>query len=303
MDLPVPWDTLQLNEVLGGDEWHRINFNFHEHCRTFYRSIDRYSNIERYLNCGGIDYHPQQLERISPSLFFERGIDIPYLRCLVAFEYPRYVTGVLFSMPSDHVLSPPKISIKLFHHDTLIEPLAHDTTPLEPFDKDEFRRLFTELDRYLQDLTGDHSPTQRMRNLRNTSSLPPRGYADLLGQLDYHFSESGCIQASLKCLPVQPFQSYYRHTYGGAWVLDRATDQYWIDTTVTDRDRYKAKYGREWSAEYGYIYDVRWEDLAIYVEILMNRYEGQISGVGDTVGMVPCPRITSLRLPGLSTGE
>jgi len=307
MDIPVPWDTLQLHATLGEPEWRRLFFTPTEHCTAFKRmvSYDIWGTTPIGDHCGleyepvcYKEYTPSLMQTIAPSLFFERTIDIPYLKCLVAFEYPRYVTGVLLSMPSYHVLSPPKISMKLFHHDTLIERLSQDTTPMGPFDKDGFRRLYKELDRYLQALTGDRSPYQSMPYLKQEGCLPPRGYVDLIGSLSYGLATEGCIEARLSCLPIQPVRNYHREALKSvALIWDPDKDAYWEDTSVQDEQQFQAKYHRHSTTSDRAVYDVRWEDLAIYVEILVNRHEGQIHGVGDTTGMEPCPRIASTRLP------
>ena len=188
--------------------------------------------------------------------------------------------------------------MKLFHHDSLIQRLGQDTTQPAPFDQDGFRQLYRQLDLYLQSLTGDHTPYQRFPQLKDPSCLSPRMYRDLEGELDYNLGSIGCIEASLKCLPVQPIMEYRREAINSvALVWDPAKNQYWDDTTVQDEQQFQAKYHRHSTSGDRVVYDVRWEDLAIYVEILMNRYEGQISGVGDTAGMAPCPRLTSTRIP------
>lgn len=35
MDLPVPWDTLQLHETLVDSEWQQLRLTPYEHCWTF----------------------------------------------------------------------------------------------------------------------------------------------------------------------------------------------------------------------------------------------------------------------------
>lgn len=303
-DLPVPWDTMQLNERCIAPEWKRMSLTPLEHATVFERSVAFEGNLPIGGLCG-LDrdpilyrtYYHTLSQAIAPSLFFERTIDIPFLRCIVAFEYPWYVTGVLPSMPSYHALSPPKIRMKLFHHDPLIDSLSHDTVATLPFDKEAFRELYKELDHYLQELTGDRSPYQALPYLKEAGCLSPRDYADLLGELVYGHLKACCIQARLKCLPVQPVRTYRKQTYNGAWIWDADKSEYWEDTTVWDVHQFKAKYHRDRNTGDEVIYDVHWEDLAIYVEILFNRFEGQFMGGGDTVGMAPCPRITTTRLP------
>ena len=301
MDLPVPWDTLRLHEVLVDPEWQQIKLTPYEHCWTFSRPpghwTNRYCGLTHYFNCP-TEYYPDIIRSISPSLFFNRRIDIPYLHCLVAFEYPRYAKGQLFSMSSYFSLTPPRISVKLFHNDSLIQRLAKDTASPPPFDKDGFRQLYHQLDLYLRDLTGDPTPHQRFPELQDPYCFAPRNYSDLLGQLEYNFGKYGCIEASLKCLPAQPVLTYRREAVKSeALVWDPDKDEYWEDTTVQNEQQFQAKYHRHSTTSDEIVYDVHWEDLAIYVEILFNRYEGQSMGVGDTVGMAPCPRITSTRLP------
>lgn len=297
MSVPVPWDTTELIATLDTLEWKRLFLTQEEQCIAFDRSWSKYGwcGLEYFPNCYS-EYDHSSTRENSTSLFFEHATDIPYLRCLVALEYPRYVQGQLTSQPWYYSFSSPKVTLKLFHRDTLIERLAPGGIPSVPFDQDGFRALYRELTRYLAELSGDHVPIPEFK-LGVDGCLPPRGYADLVGGLRFNYMRGGCIQANLKCLPVQPLIKYHLNkTTDGPWIYNVKMDQYWIDSTVPYPDQYEAKYRRTWGVEQSQVFDVRWEDLAIYVEVYTNRFEGQMYGKGDTIGRVPCPRITSLHV-------
>lgn len=303
LDLPVPWDTLQIKEGLKEPEWRSVKMNYYQQCQVFnrkpmYHSWGQggYCDLEISPTCGE-HYMDDASHSINPSLFYQRTTGLSNLKCIVAFGYPRFVTGVLTSTPEYYTRSTPKISFKLYHRDTLLGRITGDSSMSYSFDTSEFRTLHKTLDYYLRTLTGISTPYQALPDLKNPGSLPPRGYADLIGMLDYGLSEGGCIQARMSCLPALPLEAYYKHTYDGAWIWDKETSEYSVDTTVAQLDQFKAKYQRDRNTSDQAIYDVHWEDLAIYVEIWVNRYEGQSYGMGDTTNMKACPRVTSTRLP------
>jgi hypothetical protein len=306
IDIPVPWDTVQWPIALEESGWRRLSLTPAEHCYLFRRTRapGRSGRFHPMAEFHGLEWEPRfchdeylrsKFHWPGPSLFFERISEDKTLGCILVLEYSRYAEGLLPERPSYWSPTPPRISLKLFHKDSIIEGVIPPEHELAPFDKGSFIQLYKRLDRSLQKLTGDKYPSEIMPKLKNSPRLPPRDYRHMVGYKEYE-SGNSCIQAKLKLLPAKPPIEYRREAYG-AWLWNDDTGEYEDDRSLYNDKAFKPRFGRSRQVSDFVIYDIHWEDLAIYVEIVLNRYEGQYHGHGDTTGVQPCPRLSTLKLP------